>query len=124
MKIAFTQILALIACALLTACGAGSCVGHNGCGDSATTSSTTSGVVSTLAGDSSVTAGGDAGTADEVFLFDVSPTGISHFFDASWNDIDFNPADTKVLKEGSATYLIHKTGAAYNWVAPAVVIAP
>jgi len=42
MKKAFPQILALIACALLTACGAGSCVGHNGCGDSATTSSTTS----------------------------------------------------------------------------------
>jgi len=71
-----------------------------------------------------VTSGGDAGTADEVFLFDVSPTGISHFFDTSWNDIDFNPADTKVLKEGSAAYLIHKTGAQYNWIAPAVTIAP
>lgn len=73
-----------------------------------------------------VTAGGDAGTADEVFLFDVSPTGISHFFDgAAWNDIDFNAADTKVLKEGSAAYVIHKApGASYNWVAPAVNIAP
>ena len=69
--------------------------------------------------------GGDAGTADEVFLFDVSPTGRSHFFDATWNDIDFNPADTKVLKEGSAAYVIHKApGTSYNWVAPAVVIAP
>ena len=71
-----------------------------------------------------VTSGGDAGTADEVFLFDVSPTGISHFFDTSWNDIDFNPAGTKVVKEGTAAYVIHKSPApSYNWVAPAVVIA-
>ncbi|MCX7253688.1 MAG: hypothetical protein NTX83_05045 [Burkholderiales bacterium] len=40
MKKAFPQILALIACALLTACGAGTnCVGYNGCSD--TTASTT-----------------------------------------------------------------------------------
>jgi uncharacterized protein (TIGR02597 family) len=71
-----------------------------------------------------LTSGGDAGTADEAFLFDVSPTGISHFFDgAAWNNIDFDPAGTKVLKEGSAAYIIHKTPGAYNWVAPAVVIA-
>ena len=43
MKIAFPQILALIACVLLTACGAGNnCVGHNGCSDSAASTSTSS----------------------------------------------------------------------------------
>ena len=69
--------------------------------------------------------GGDAGAADEVFLFDANPVGISHFFDASWNDIDFNAADAKPLKEGTAAYLIHKAPAAsYNWIAPAVAIAP
>ena len=82
MKKAFPQILALIACVLLTACGAGNnCIGYNGCSDSATTTTTTpttttttttptttttttttvlSSVVSTLAGDSTVFNGGFA----------------------------------------------------------------
>jgi hypothetical protein len=42
MKKTFPQILALIACALLTACGAGNnCVGHNGCSDTAVATTTT-----------------------------------------------------------------------------------
>ena len=42
MKKAFPQILALIACVILTACGAGnSCIGHNGCSDTAATTTTT-----------------------------------------------------------------------------------
>jgi hypothetical protein len=37
-----TKLLVLIACVLLTACGAGNnCVGHNGCGDSASSTTTT-----------------------------------------------------------------------------------
>ena len=61
MKIAFTQILALIACALLTACGAGSCVGHNGCSDSSSTTSSSSGVTySGNTGTVSILAGGSA----------------------------------------------------------------
>lgn len=72
-----------------------------------------------------VAAGGDAGTADEVFLFDTSSTGVSHFFDGTaWNDIDFNPAGTKLMKEGTAAYVIRKAGRpSFNWVAPAVTVA-
>ena len=56
MKIAFPKILALIACVLLTACGAGNnCVGHNGCSDTAsstttTTTTTTSSTTYTIGG--------------------------------------------------------------------------
>lgn len=71
-----------------------------------------------------VAAGGDAGAADEVFLFDTSPTGISHFYDGTgWNDINFNAAGTKLMKEGTGAYIIRKAGRpAFNWVAPAVTI--
>jgi len=95
MKITFTQILALIACALLTACGAGSCVGHNGCGDSATTSSTTSGVVSTLAGDSSVTAGGYADGTGTAALFN-GPHGMA--VDSSGNVYVADTANQRIRK--------------------------
>lgn len=86
MKIAFTQILALIACALLTACGAGS--------DSAT-SSTSSGVVSTLAGDSSVTAGGYADGTGTAALFN-GPQGMA--VDSSGNVYVADTANQRIRK--------------------------
>jgi hypothetical protein len=50
MKIVTTKLLVLIACVLLTACGAGnSCIGHNGCGDSAASTTTTTTTSSTSA---------------------------------------------------------------------------
>jgi len=86
MKITFTQILALIACALLTACGAGS--------DSAT-SSTSSGVVSTLAGDSSVTAGGYADGTGTAALFN-GPHGMA--VDSSGNVYVADTANQRIRK--------------------------
>ena len=70
--------------------------------------------------------GPDAGIADEVVIFNNEGLGISYFQDSTgWFDVDGNPADSTILKEGGGAYLIRKApGAAFSWKAPAVVIAP
>jgi hypothetical protein len=68
--------------------------------------------------------GGDLGAADEVHRF-VAGQSVPYFHDGSdWLDVDFNSAAGVVLPEGTAIYLIRKTGGDFVWTSPAVVIAP
>ena len=59
MKIVTTKLLVLIACVFLTACGAGnSCIGHNGCGDTAVATTTTTTPTTTTTTATTYTIGG------------------------------------------------------------------
>ena len=70
--------------------------------------------------------GADAGVADEVFFY-TNGAATSFFNDGTdWVDADFNNGNGKVIVEGTAL-LIKRKGAnatAFNWVVPAVTIAP
>ena len=68
--------------------------------------------------------GDDAGIADEVLFYTNGVT--SSFFNdgTSWFDAEFAAGGGKVIKEGTALVIKRKGGPAFNWVVPAITIAP